>query len=212
MTRDEAPTLLQHVDPPDAAHEQPDLARRRILVAATTALGGVGIAAATVPFISSMLPSERAKAAGAPVEIDLSKLGPGTLLTVGWQGKPIWILRRTDEMLRLLETDDQRLRDPQSEEPQQPAYCKNPSRAIKPEYLVAVGLCTHLGCVPTFRPDIAPDDLGPEWRGGFYCPCHGSKFDLAGRVYKGVPAPTNLVIPRYTYSSDVQVIIGKDVG
>ena len=123
MTRDEAPTLLQHVDPPDAAHEQPDLARRRILVAATTALGGVGIAAATVPFISSMLPSERAKAAGAPVEIDLSKLGPGTLLTVGWQGKPIWILRRTDEMLRLLETDDQRLRDPQSEEPQQPAYC-----------------------------------------------------------------------------------------
>ncbi|WP_374681550.1 ubiquinol-cytochrome c reductase iron-sulfur subunit [Accumulibacter sp.] len=212
MTRDEAPTLLQHVNPPDAAHEQPDLARRRILVAATTALGGVGIAAATVPFISSMLPSERAKAAGAPVEIDLSKLGPGTLLTVGWQGKPIWILRRTDEMLRLLETDDQRLRDPQSEEPQQPAYCKNPSRAIKPEYLVAVGLCTHLGCVPTFRPDIAPDDLGPEWRGGFYCPCHGSKFDLAGRVYKGVPAPTNLVIPRYTYSSDVQVIIGKDVG
>lgn len=212
MTRDEAPTLLQHVDPPDAAHEQPDLARRRILVAATTALGGVGIAASTVPFISSMLPSERAKAAGAPVEIDLSKLGPGTLLTVGWQGKPIWILRRTDEMLRLLETDDQRLRDPQSEEPQQPAYCKNPSRAIKPEYLVAVGLCTHLGCVPTFRPDIAPDDLGPEWRGGFYCPCHGSKFDLAGRVYKGVPAPTNLVIPRYTYSSDVQVIIGKDVG
>lgn len=134
------------------------------------------------------------------------------MLTVGWQGKPIWILRRTDEMLRLLETDDQRLRDPQSEEPQQPAYCKNPSRAIKPEYLVAVGLCTHLGCVPTFRPDIAPDDLGPEWRGGFYCPCHGSKFDLAGRVYKGVPAPTNLVIPRYTYSSDVQVIIGKDVG
>ena len=211
MTCDDSP-VLQGVDPPDAAHEQPDLTRRRVLVAATTALGGVGIAAATVPFISSMLPSERAKAAGAPVEIDLSKLGPGTLLTVGWQGKPIWILRRTDEMLRLLETDDQRLRDPQSEEPQQPAYCKNPSRAIKPEYLVAVGLCTHLGCVPTFRPDIAPDDLGPEWRGGFYCPCHGSKFDLAGRVYKGVPAPTNLVIPRYTYSSDVQVIIGKDVG
>lgn len=211
MTCDES-SVLQGVDPPDAAHEQPDLTRRRVLVAATTALGGVGIAAATVPFISSMLPSERAKAAGAPVEVDCSKLEPGTLLTVGWQGKPIWILRRTDEMLRLLGTDDQRLRDPQSEEPQQPAYCKNPSRAIKPEYLVAVGLCTHLGCIPTFRPDIAPDDLGPEWRGGFYCPCHGSKFDLAGRVYKDVPAPTNLVIPRYTYSSDVHVIIGTDVG
>lgn len=120
------------------------------------------------------------------------------MLTVGWQGKPIWILRRTDEMLRLLETDDQRLRDPQSEEPQQPAYCKNPSRAIKPEYLVAVGLCTHLGCVPTFRPDIAPDDLGPEWRGGFYCPCHGSKFDLAGRgtrVFQRRPTWSSRVTP-----------------
>ena len=186
-------------------------ARRRVLVAATTAVGGFGVAVATVPFIGSMLPSERAKAAGAPVETDIGKLEPGTLLTVEWQGKPVWILHRTDEMLRRLGEDDRQLRDPQSALPQQPTYCRNPTRSIKPEYLVSVGLCTHLGCVPTFRPDIAPADLGPGWDGGFYCPCHGSKFDLAGRVHKGVPAPTNLVIPRHTYSSTFQLVIGTDV-
>ena len=201
---------LERADPPDPIYAQPDFARRRALVAATTALGGIGIVTATVPFLASMLPSERAKVAGAPVEADFSKLEPGTLRTVEWQGKPVWILRRTDEMLRLLGKDDGQLSDPQSDIPQQPAYCRNPARSIKPQYFVSVGLCTHLGCIPTFRPKIAPADLGPEWRGGFYCPCHGSKFDLAGRVYKGVPAPTNLVIPRYSYLSDSRLIIGTD--
>ena len=204
-------TALGRADAPDATQEAPDSARRRALVAATTALGAIGIAVVTVPFIGSMQPSERAKAAGAPVEADISKLEPGTLLTVEWQGKPAWILHRTGEMLRRLGEDDQRLSDPHSVVPQQPAYGRNPTRSIKPEYLVAVGICTHLGCVPTFRPEVAPADLGAEWRGGFYCPCHGSKFDLAGRVYKGVPAPTNLVVPRHAYSSDFRLIIGTDL-
>jgi ubiquinol-cytochrome c reductase iron-sulfur subunit len=195
----------------DVTHEPPDLARRRVLVGATTALGTIGIAVATVPFVASMLPSERAKVAGAPVEADISKLEPGALLTVEWRGKPVWILHRTDEMLQLLEKDHQRLSDPESEVLQQPAYCKNSTRSIKPEYLVTVGICTHLGCVPTFRPEVAPADLGSGWLGGFYCPCHGSKFDLAGRVYKGVPAPTNLVIPRHNYLSDFKLLIGIDV-
>lgn len=194
----------------DATHESPDLARRRALVAATTTMGVIGVAVASVPFVASMLPSERARAAGAPVEADISKLESGALLTVEWQGKPVWILRRTDEMLQLLEKDHQRLSDPESEIPQQPAYSRNSTRSIKPEYLVSVGLCTHLGCVPTFRPEVAPADLGSGWLGGFYCPCHGSKFDLAGRVYKGVPAPTNLVIPRHGYLNDYQLIIGTD--
>ena len=201
----------EQVDAPGVIHEPPDPARRRALVAATTAVGGITVAVATVPFVGSMLPSERAKAAGAPVEIDISDLEPGTLRTVEWQGKPVWILRRTDEMLRLLGGDDRRLVDPQSAVPQQPAYATNPTRSIKPEILVAVGLCTHLGCVPTFRPQIAPADLGPEWRGGFYCACHASKFDLAGRVYKNVPAPTNLVIPWHGYLSDSRLIIGTEV-
>jgi len=201
----------ERADQPDATHEQPDSARRRTLVAATTAVGGIGVAVATVPFIASMLPSERAKAAGAPVETDLSNLEAGTLQTVEWQGKPVWILRRTDEMLRLLGKDDRQLSDARSDVPQQPTYCRNPTRSINPQYFVTVGLCTHLGCVPSFRPEVAPADLGPEWRGGFYCPCHGSKFDLAGRVYKGVPAPTNLVIPRHSYLSDSRLIIGTEV-
>ena len=202
---------LEQAGPSALTDQQPDPARRRTLVAVTTALGGIGVAVATVPFIGSMRSSEGAKAAGAPVEADISKLGPGTLLSVEWQGKPVWILRRTDAMLRLLGKDDRRLNDPQSAVPQQPAYCRNPTRSIKAEYLVSVGICTHLGCVPTFRPEIAPADLGPEWRGGFYCPCHGSKFDLAGRVFKGVPAPTNLTIPRHAYLSNFQLIIGTDV-
>ena len=195
---------------PDVKHEPADLARRKTLVAATAVLGGIGVAAATAPFIWSMQPSERAKAAGAPVEADIAKLEPGALMTVEWQGRPVWVLHRSGEMLRRLGEDDGRLSDPGSAVLQQPAYCRNPARSIKPEYLVSVGLCTHLGCVPTFRPDIAPADLGHEWPGGFYCPCHGSKFDLAGRVHKGVPAPTNLEIPRHAYLSDVRLIIGTD--
>lgn len=191
-------------------HVRVDLKRRRTLVMATSILGGLGVAAATVPFIGSMLPSERAKAAGAPVEADISKLNPGELITVEWQGKPVWILHRTEDMLRQLIKDEQLLSDPQSEVPHQPEYSKNSTRSIKPEYLVSVGICTHLGCVPNFRPEISPADLGHAWRGGFYCPCHGSKYDLAGRVFKGVPAPTNLIIPRHAYLSDFQLIIGAD--
>ena len=191
-------------------HNPVDLERRRKLVMATSILGGLGVAVATVPFIGSMLPSERAKSAGAPVEADISKLKPGELITVEWQGKPVWILHRTDDMLRQLSKDEQQLSDPESEVPHQPEYSKNSTRSIKPEYLVLVGICTHLGCVPNFRPEKSPADLGNAWRGGFYCPCHGSKYDLAGRVFKGVPAPTNLIIPRHAYLSDFQLIIGAD--
>ena len=187
-----------------------DLERRHALVAATGVVGGIGIAAAALPFALSWLPSERAKAAGAPVEADITALAPGELQTVEWRGKPVWILRRTEAMLKALGTDDRQLSDPASEVPQQPEYCRNATRSIKPEYLISVGLCTHLGCVPTFRPEVAPADLGAGWHGGFYCPCHSSKFDLAGRVFSGVPAPTNLVIPEHAYLSESRLIIGAD--
>lgn len=164
--------------------------------------------AASIPFMKSMLPSEAAKAAGAPVEVDISKVEPGMLLTVKWRGKPVWIVHRTDAMLDLLDKHDDQLRDPQSLQPQQPDYARNATRSIKQQYLVAIGICTHLGCIPTFRPEVAPADLGPDWPGGFYCPCHGSKFDLAGRVAKGVPAPLNLVIPPHEYLSDTRLLIG----
>ena len=189
-----------------------DPKRRRVLVIATSVVGAVGAGFAAVPFISSMNPSAKARAAGAPVEADISKLEPGAMLRVKWRGKPIWIVHRTPEMLAALPTLDPALTDPNSEVPQQPDYCKNPNRSIKPEYLVAVGICTHLGCSPTFRPDVAPDDLGPDWKGGFFCPCHGSRFDLAGRVFKGVPAPTNLVIPIHTYLNDTTILVGQDQG
>jgi len=202
----------ERVDLPDVIPEPPDPARRRALVAATTAVGGIAVAVATVPFIGSMLPSEKAKAAGAPVEADFTGLAPGALLTVEWRGKPVWIQRRSSEMLRLLSKYDGQLADPRSEVEQQPSYCKNSTRSIKPEIFVAVGICTHLGCVPTFRPEIAPADFGSDWHGGYYCPCHASKFDLAGRVYKNVPAPTNLVIPPHGYLSDSRLIIGTDGG
>jgi ubiquinol-cytochrome c reductase iron-sulfur subunit len=146
------------------------------------------------------------------VEADISKLGPGELLRVKWRGKPVWILRRTEKNLADLETLDKRLADPASDMPQQPEYAKNPHRSRKPEVWVAVGICTHLGCSPTYRPDVAPEDLGADWVGGFYCACHGSKFDLAGRVYSGVPAPTNLVIPPYQFLDDNTVLVGDDGG
>jgi len=189
-----------------------DPKRRRFLVSATSVVGAVGAAYLAVPFIASMQPSARARAAGAPVEADISKLEPGQKLTVEWRGKPVWLVRRTKQNLEDLPTLDSRLRDPNSEQPQQPPYCKNPDRSIKPETLVAVGICTHLGCSPTYRPDVAPDDLGPDWKGGFFCPCHGSRFDLAGRVYDGVPAPLNLVVPPHRYVSDTRVVIGEDQG
>jgi ubiquinol-cytochrome c reductase iron-sulfur subunit len=192
--------------------EGADMKKRRFLTATTSVIGAVGVVGVAVPFIASWQPSTRAKAAGAPVEADISKLGPGELLRVKWRGKPVWILRRSEKNLEDLKTLDPKLADPASDMPQQPDYAKNPHRSRKPEILVAVGICTHLGCSPTFRPDVAPADLGPEWLGGFYCPCHGSRFDLAGRVYSGVPAPTNLVIPPYQFLDDNTVLIGDDGG
>ena len=189
-----------------------DLKRRRILVTATSAVGAVGVGFAAVPFLASWNPSARAKAAGAPAEADISKLEPGQLVRVKWRGKPVWVIRRTDKNLQDLESLNGKLADPNSEVPQQPEYCQNAYRSIKPEYMVAVGICTHLGCSPTYRPDVAPADLGPEWKGGFFCPCHGSTFDLAGRVFSGVPAPTNLVVPPHKYVSDTQILIGVDGG
>ncbi|PIE83414.1 MAG: ubiquinol-cytochrome c reductase iron-sulfur subunit [Candidatus Contendobacter odensis] len=186
-----------------------DLGRRRLLTAAATVVGGVGAAFVAVPFLKSWSPSERAQAAGAPVEADISKLEEGARMTVEWRGKPVWLLKRTPEMLEALPGLDSQLLDPLSKEAsQQPAYAQNAYRAIKPELSVLIGICTHLGCSPTFRPDIAPDDLGPDWKGGFFCPCHGSRFDLAGRVYKGVPAPLNLEVPDYQFVTDSLVMIG----
>jgi ubiquinol-cytochrome c reductase iron-sulfur subunit len=187
-----------------------DTRKRKFLIAATSAIGGVAAAGVAVPLVMSMLPSARAKAAGAPVEVDISKVEPGMLLTVEWRGKPVWIVNRTKEMLDLMAKHDDQLADPASEMPQQPDYCKNANRSIKPEYLVAVGICTHLGCSPTFRKDVGAADLGGDWPGGFFCPCHGSRFDLAARVFKGVPAPTNLVIPPHQYLSDAKLLIGVD--
>ncbi len=186
--------------------------RRRFLTAATTVIGGVGVGFALVPFISSMEPSAKARAAGAPVRADISKVEPGQMIRVKWRGKPIWVVNRTQEMLDILPTLDGELRDPESLESEQPDYAKNEYRSIKPEYLVLIGICTHLGCSPTFRPDIAPADLGKDWKGGFFCPCHGSRFDLAGRVFKGVPAPLNLVVPPYRYLSETEILVGDEGG
>ena len=190
-----------------------DKSRRRFLTAATSVVGAVGAGFVAVPFIENMLPSERAKAAGAPVEVDISKLQPGMRITVQWRGKPVWVVYRTEQNLKDLPT--LQIVDPPAGCPvstQQPPYIKGDFRSIKPKYMVMVGICTHLGCSPTYRPEIAPDDLGPNWKGGFFCPCHGSRFDLSGRVYKGVPAPTNLVVPPYKYLSDTKIIIGVDKG
>lgn len=185
-----------------------DSGRRRFLTGATTVVGAVGAALAAVPFVASFQPSERAKAIGAPVEEDISKLDPGQMTIVKWRGKPVWIVRRTKDQLDSLTTVELKLRDPDSKVAQQPPYAENPYRSIKPEYLVLVGLCTHLGCSPTYRPEVAPSDLGPQWKGGFFCPCHGSRFDMSGRVYAGVPAPTNLEVPPYKFLGDSRVIIG----
>ncbi|UCC13383.1 MAG: ubiquinol-cytochrome c reductase iron-sulfur subunit [Gammaproteobacteria bacterium] len=192
--------------------EDVDLSRRHFLGVATAVTGGVGAVFAATPFLASWQPSARAQALGAPVEVDIGKLEPGALLKVEWRGKPVWILRRTDAMLERVRETDEEVRDPASEQPQQPDYARNEYRAIKPDILIVVGSCTHLGCSPIERFDLAPADLGPDWRGGFYCPCHGSKFDLAGRVYKGVPAPLNLPVPPHRYLSDSVILIGSDTG
>lgn len=184
---------------------------RRRLLGITTGIGAVGAAVAAVPFVMSMTPSARARAAGAPVEIDISKIEPGQKITEEWRGKPVWVVRRTPEMLKSLETVSDRLADPKSEVGMQPGYAQNLERALKPEYLVLIGICTHLGCSPQAKLEAgdAPE-LGDDWPGGFFCPCHGSKFDLAGRVFKNVPAPTNLEVPPYSYISDSLIIVGVD--
>ncbi|MHB1174190.1 MAG: ubiquinol-cytochrome c reductase iron-sulfur subunit [Sulfuriferula sp.] len=192
------------------SNQQVDRSKRRFLIAATTAVGGVAGVAVMVPFVMSMLPSERAKAAGAPVDVDISKLESGMLLAVAWQGKPVWVVNRTKEMLARLPKNDSFLLDPKSEQPQQPAYCKNEWRSIKPEFLVVVGICTHLGCSPTFRKEVGAADLGADWPGGWLCPCHGSKYDLAARVFKDVPAPLNMDIPPYKFVNDNLILVGDD--
>jgi ubiquinol-cytochrome c reductase iron-sulfur subunit len=187
-----------------------DLEKRQFLITATACTGAVGVAAVAVPFVGSMLPSERAKAAGAPVEVDISKIEPGTFMTAEWRGKPVWIISRTPEQTAELAKHNDQLSDPNCDVvSQQPAYCKNSHRSIKENISVVVGICTHLGCSPTAKLQ-AGGDMGSNWTGGFFCPCHGSKFDLAGRVFKGSPAPTNLVVPPHQYLSDATLLIGVD--
>ncbi|MFZ5512714.1 MAG: ubiquinol-cytochrome c reductase iron-sulfur subunit [Pseudomonadota bacterium] len=184
---------------------------RRNLVFATAAVGGVATVATAVPFLASMAPSERAKAAGAPVEADVSKLAPGEMMRVEWRGKPVWIIHRTPDMLASLKKTDSEVSDPQSQRPNQPEYAKNEYRSIKPEYLVVVGICSHLGCSPTDKFKTgAESGVTSDWPGGFLCPCHGSTFDLAGRVYKNKPAPDNLEVPPHQYLSDTRILIGED--
>ncbi|HZJ94633.1 MAG TPA: ubiquinol-cytochrome c reductase iron-sulfur subunit [Thiopseudomonas sp.] len=184
--------------------------RRRFLVAATSVVGAAGAVGAAIPFVGSWYPSARAKAAGAPVRVNVSKLEPGQQIVAEWRGQPVFILHRTPEIMEGLKTVESKLADPQSQQSEQPDYVDPKGRAIKPELLVVVGLCTHLGCAPTFRPEVAPADLGPEWVGGYFCACHGSRYDLAGRVYKAQPAPLNLPVPPYSFESDDVVIIGVD--
>lgn len=185
--------------------------RRRVLTALTSAVGAAGAVGAAIPFVGSWNPSARAKAAGAPVEINISKIEPGQMVTQEWRGKPVFVFRRSPEALANLEKVEDQLRDPDSEKSTQPEYAKNTARSIKPEICVLLGLCTHLGCAPGFRPEVGAADLGGDkWFGGFFCPCHGSKFDLAGRVLQGVPAPINLEVPPYKYLSDDVILIGED--
>ncbi|HEY7866424.1 MAG TPA: ubiquinol-cytochrome c reductase iron-sulfur subunit [Psychromonas sp.] len=185
--------------------------RRKFLTLTTAVVGGVGAVAVAVPFVKSWSPSEKAKAAGAPVAVDIGKIQPGQLIRVEWRGKPVWIVSRTQKVIDELAMLDSQLRDPNSNEPQQPDYATNSGRSLKPEIFIAVGICTHLGCSPSYLPDSFSEQVqGVE--SGFFCPCHGSKFDMAGRVFQGVPAPLNLVIPPHYYTSDTAIIIGLDKG
>ena len=189
---------------------QMDCGRRRLIVA-TAAVGGAGAVVALVPFVSSLLPSERAKAAGAPVEADISKLEAGQMMTVEWRGKPVWIINRTAEMLATLPKLDGQVADPKSDKEMQPAYARNETRSIKKEFMVVIGICTHLGCSPSSKFKAGADEGMPgDWLGGFLCPCHGSTFDFAGRVFKAKPAPTNLEVPPHVYLSESRILIGED--
>ncbi len=192
------------------ADKELDQGKRRFLLTTTSVATGVAAGAAGVPFVLSMMPSERAKAAGAPVEVDVSALEPGQKMVVEWRGKPVWVVRRTPAMLKMVSSDQDRVADPASARSEQPAYAKNEMRSLKPEYLVVVGICTHLGCSPVDRLAAQPEPFASDWHGGFYCPCHGSLFDLAGRVYKNKPAPDNLAVPPYRFVGDTKLIIGED--
>lgn len=189
--------------------DQLDEERRRFLLTTTCVIGGVGAACALTPFISSWLPSSKAQAAGAPVKVDVSKMEPGEQAIIEWRGKPVWIIKRTKDMLHQLQKEDEsQLRDPDSLVDQQPEYAQNQYRSINPEFLVLIGICTHLGCSPKYKPNLG--ELGPDWPGGFFCPCHGSMFDLSGRVFKGVPAPINLEVPPYHFLDEHTIVIGED--
>ena len=182
--------------------------RRRFLTATTVVVGGAGAVTALVPFIKSWEPSERAKNAGAPVLADITKVEAGARLVIAWRGQPVWVVNRTKAMLDTLPQVDTRLKDAKSVADQQPKYAQNEARAIKPEWFVVIGICTHLGCSPDFVPEIKPEPFDPEWKGGFFCPCHKSRYDISGRVFQGVPAPLNLVVPPYKFVDDTHIMIG----
>ena len=193
------------------ANQEVNVGRRRFLTVTTAVVGAVGVAGLAVPFARSWLPSAEALLAGAPVDVDISKLDsqPGMFMRVPWRGKPVFLYKRTPEQLALLPSLDARLRDPKSDNTDQtPAFAKNPYRSIKPELGVLVGICTHLGCVPLHKPEVQPQPFDPEWKGGFYCPCHNSRYDLAGRVFQGVPAPYNLEVPPYKFVDDNHLVVG----
>lgn len=190
--------------------EEIDQSRRHFLTVATTVVGATGVVLTAIPFVSSMEPSAKALAQGAPVDVDISKIEPGALVKAYWRGKPIWIMNRPQSALDQLPKNDSELRDPHSDEPQQPAYCRNSTRSIKPGTFVLVPICTHLGCIPLYRPDPGDPSIGPNWPGGMHCPCHGSLYDLAGRVFKNVPAPLNLPVPIHRYLNDHVVRIGEN--
>jgi len=193
--------------------EEASVSRRHFLTVATTVTGVVGLALTAAPFIASFRPSTRARALGAPVTVDISKLDEGSMVRVVWRGQPVWVLHRSKDMLERLAGQTSPLKDPDSAKSIQPEYARNPTRALRPDYLVVIGNCTHLGCAPMERFEVAPADLGPDWVGGFFCPCHGSKFDLAARVKDdGSPAPTNLTVPPYRFVGDELVIVGEDAG
>jgi ubiquinol-cytochrome c reductase iron-sulfur subunit len=193
------------------ASDEMDPTRRRFLTGATTVVGGAGLLAGIVPFVNSMSVSARAQAAGAPVEADVGRLEPGQRVTYEWRGKPVWVVRRTERMLETLAKLEPELADPESAKSEQPPYCQNPARARddRRDVLVMVGVCTHLGCSPSYYPDPG-GDLGSDWLGGFFCPCHGSKYDIAGRVYTGQPAPRNMPVPPHMYVSESVLVIGED--
>lgn len=187
-----------------------NVGRRRFLIGATSVVGAAGAVGVATPFVKSWNPSAKAKAAGAPVELNIAKLEEGQQVVAEWRGKPVFVVRRTKNMLDSIHEDAKKVADPESNSSEQPEYAKNEFRSRKPEILVLIGICTHLGCSPKFLPEVVPMDFDPTWKGGYHCPCHGSKFDLAGRVYKGVPAPTNLEVPPYSFKSDDVLVIGVD--